>query len=322
MADQRKKRKHAVAKKPILTLRVKGPSVRSGRISIPDLIRICSEAQNSLNRQAEAIEGFKTMHPGPVKDLIRKECTLDLVHVGKGSTTLSFMPAEPQARLDFPNQKSFASDVIERLAQTIKSLGNGKGKDLEIDEGVLQGLYGLGGIAEGRRITEIVWISPKEGSRKRIAAKVNKVVRERVATRLSSPRKQTAQVDGILDMADFKPNDLKCRIDPAIGASVLCTFEERDATRVQSLLREPIRVIGEGTFQPYTQRLESLHIRTIERLPSLSLGEGNYYSESSFADLAASQKIKPVKNAVELGGGFPIDENIDQFLEEIYKARK
>jgi parvulin-like peptidyl-prolyl isomerase len=42
---------------------------------------------------------------------------------------------------------------------------------------------------------------------------------------------------------------------------------------------------------------------------------------SSFADLAASQKIKPTKNAVELNGGFPGDENIDQFLDEIYRAR-
>ena len=42
---------------------------------------------------------------------------------------------------------------------------------------------------------------------------------------------------------------------------------------------------------------------------------------SSFADLAASQKVKPTKNAVELSGGFPRDENIDQFLDEIYKAR-
>jgi len=322
MTIHRKKRKHKAPKKAILTIRVKGPSVRSGRISIPDLIRICSEAQNSLNRQAEAIEGFKTMHPGPVKDVIRKECTLDLVRIGKGSTTLSFMPAEPQQRLDFPNQRSFASDAVEQLAQNIRSLGNSKGKELEIDEGVLQGIYEFGGIVEGRRITEIEWISPKGGSHKRIAAKVNKVVRERVAARLSSPRKQTAQIDGMLDMADFKPNDLKCRIDPAIGASVLCTFEERDASRVQSLMREPIRVIGEGTFQPYTQRLESLHIRTIERLPSLSLGEGNYYSESSFSDLAARQKIKPAKSATELSGGFPGDENIDQFLEEIYKARK
>jgi len=42
---------------------------------------------------------------------------------------------------------------------------------------------------------------------------------------------------------------------------------------------------------------------------------------SSFADLAASQKIKPTKNAVELSGAFPPDENIDQFLDEIYEAR-
>jgi hypothetical protein len=322
MAGQKTKTKQMAGKKPILTLRVKGPGVRSGRISIPDLIQICSEAQNSLNRQAEAVEGFKTMHPGPVKNVIRKGCTLDLVRIGKGSTTLSFVPAESQQPLAFPGQTTFASDVIERLAVTIRDIGNGKGKGLEIDEGVLQGIYGLGGIAEGRRITEIEWISPKTGSHKRVAAKVNKVVRERVAARLSSPRKQTAQIDGMLDMADFKPNELRCRIDPAVGAPVPCTFEERDASQVQSLLREPVRVIGEGTFQPYTQRLESLHIRTIDRLPSLSLGEGNYYSETSFADLAAKQKIKPTKNASDLSGGFPSDENIDQFLEEIYKARK
>ena len=42
---------------------------------------------------------------------------------------------------------------------------------------------------------------------------------------------------------------------------------------------------------------------------------------SSFAELAGSQKIKPTNNALELSGGFPIDENIDQFLDEIYKAR-
>jgi hypothetical protein len=319
---RRIKKKHRATKKPILKLRVSGPGIRSGRISIPDLIRICSEAQNSLNRQAEAIEGLKTVHPGPVREMIRKECTLDLIRIGKGSTTLSFMRAEPQQRLDFPNQKTFASDAVEQIAQAIKSLGKGNNNGPEIDAGVLQGIYGLGGLAEGMRISEIEWISPKMGNHKRVAAKLNKIVRERVAARLSAPRKLSAQVDGILDMADFKPNDLKCRIDPAIGAPVLCTFEERDASRVQSLLREPVRVIGEGTFQPYTQRLESLHIQTIERLQSLSLGEGNYYSESSFADLAASQKVKPVKDTEELSGGFPSDENIDQFLEEIYRARK
>lgn len=316
------KRKYVTSRKPILTLRVKGPSVRSGRISVPDLIRICEEAQNSVNRQAEAKEGLKTVHPGPVRNSIRKGCTLDLVHIGKGSTTLSFVSAEPQDRLEFPGQTTFASDVIEELAQTIKALGTDKNKNIELEAGVLEGLYSLGGITDGRRITEIEWIAPKMGTKRPVTGKINKVVRERVASRLSSPRKQNAQVDGVLDMADFKPNDLKCRIDPAIGAAVLCTFEERDASLIQSLLREPVRATGEGTFQPYTLRLESLRIKTIERLPSLSLGEGNYYAESSLSDLATQQKVKPLKTVVELSGGFPSDENIDKFLDEIYKARK
>jgi hypothetical protein len=321
MAGQTKK-KHSTRAKPILTLRVKGPSVRSGRIPIPDLIRICQEAQNSVNRQAEAREGLKTIHPGPVKSSIRKECTLELIHIGKGSTTLSFIPAEPQERLQFLDQKTFVSDVIRDVAQALKTLGNGRGSQVELDAGVLQSLYAFGGITDGKRITEIEWISPKNGAHKGVSGKVNKLIRERAAARLNSPRKQNAQVDGVLDMADFKPNELKCRIDPAIGGAVFCTFDERDASVVQSLLREPVRVTGEGTFQPYTQRLESLHIKTIERLPSLSLGDGNFYAESSLADLAASQKIKPLKNVSELSGGFPNDENIDTFLEEIYKARK
>lgn len=316
------KKKRGGTKETVLKLKVKGPAVRSGRISVPDLIRICQEAQNSVNRQAQAMEGRKTIHPGPIKDAIRKGCTLDLVRIGKGSTTLCFVPTEPQKRIPFPDQTTFASDVVEGLAKTIKQFRNGKGKDLAVDEGVLQSIYALGGIAEGSRISEIVWISPKTEGHKRIAVKVNKVLHERVAKRLSHPRKQTVQVDGVLDMADFKPNDLKCRVDPAYGAPVLCTFEERDSSQVQSLLREPVRVIGEGTFQAYTERLESLHIHTIERLPSLSLGEGNFYAESSLADLAAKQKVKPVKSIVELAGGFPEDENIDQFLDEIYKARK
>ena len=316
------KTKRLPANRTVLELRVRGPAVRSGRISIPDLIRICTEAQNSINKQAEAKEGRNTIHPGPVKGDIRKECTLDLIRVGRGSTTLSFVTEESQESLDFPDQARFISDVVTEVAHIIKSLGHSKSTEREIDPGVLQGIYEFGGIADGRRIAEIEWIAPKAGLHRRVTAKINKAVRERVASRLSSPRKQTAQVDGVLDMADFKPNELKCRIDPAIGVAVFCTFEERDAHRVQSLLREPVRAIGEGTFQPYTQRLESLHIHAIERLPSLSLGEGNYYSEPSLGDLAASQKVKAVKSSADLSGGFPSDENIDQFLEEIYKARK
>lgn len=315
------RRKKRISEKPVLEVRAKGPGVRRGRIPVPDLIRICEDAQKAVNRQAESMEGRKTLHPGPITDAIRQECTLELIGLKPGSTRLQFGLAKPQVPL-FCDQTTLGSDVVGEVALAIKSLGNGKGTAREVDAGVLQALYSLGAVAESKRITEIEWISPKAGERKRVAAPVNRRMRERVAATISSPRKVQRQIDGVLDMADFKPNDLKCRIDPAIGASVICTFDERDATQVQLLMRQPVRVIGEAVIAPYTDRVETLHIHNIERLPSLSLGKGNFFAESSLSELAASQKVKPLKDISTLASGFPPDEDIDEFLEEIYSARK
>lgn len=296
--------------------------MRSGRIPVPDLIRICQEAQNTVNRQAEANEGRETIHPGPITRAIQHECTLELLAIKKGSTTLQFVFAKPQLRLPFTDIGVFGSEVINDLAETIKALGNGAKRHIEIDPGVLHSLYTFSAITESSgRISEIDWIAPKN-SGKRIVAPVNQVVRERAAARLSTPEKAVVHIDGILDMADFKPKERKCRIDPAIGASVMCTFDESHANQVQALLRKPVRAKGEALLQARTRRIESLHIHNIERLPSLSLGEGNFFSPRSISDLASAQKVKPAKNISSLAGGFPSDENIDEFLEEIYSARR
>lgn len=312
----------AKAEKPVLQLKIRGPGVRSGRIPVPDLIRLCHEAQNAVNRQAEANEGRKTIHPGPITNAIQHECTLELVAIKKGSTTLQFGFAKPQIPLPFAEAGAFGIEVISDVAETIKALGNGSGNRRDFDAGVLQGLYGLGAVAESKRISELEWIAPKTNSRKRIVAPVNRTVREHVAQRLSSPRSAIVHVDGVLDMADFKPKEYKCRIDPAIGASVMCTFDESRANEVQSLLRKPVRVTGEAVLQAHSNRIESLHIQTIRRLPSLSLGEGNFFASPSLSELASIQKVKPIKDASSLAGGFPQDEDVDEFLAEIYNARK
>ena len=316
--QRKEKRPHS--ERPILELRAKGPGVRPGRVPVPDLIRICEEAQRAINRQAEALQGRKTLHPGPISEELRQECTLELIGLKRGSTRLQFGLAKPQTNIPFPDQATFSEEVVGELAKTIKSLGNGNKH--ESDPGVLQALYSLSAVTEQRRILEIEWIALKSGARRRLAASVNRKVRERAAARLSSPRKAIRQIDGILDMADFKPDDLKCRIDPAIGAPVLCTFEERNATQVQLLIRPSVRVIGEATIAPYSDRIDNLLIQTIERLPSLSLGKENFFKESSISELASIQKVKPIKDMSTFASGFPVDEDIDEFLEEIYSARR
>jgi hypothetical protein len=306
--------------RPILELRARGPGVRPGRVPVPDLIRICEEAQKAVNRQAEALEGRKTLHPGPISDQLRQECTLELIGIKRGSTRLQFGLARSQTPIPFPDQATFGEDVIGELAKTIKSLGNDNKR--EADPGVLQALYGLSSFAQRKKISEIEWIAPKSSTRKKIIAPLTLKVHDRVAVRLSAPRKAQRQVDGILDMADFKPDDLRCRIDPAIGAPVTCTFDERNSTEVQLLIRQAVRVCGEATIAPYSDRVESLHIQKIERLPSLSLGKDNFFAESSLSELVSAQKVKPIKDMSSFASGFPEEEDIDAFLEEIYAARK
>jgi hypothetical protein len=303
---------------PVLTLKIDGPAVRSGRISVPDLIKICQDAQSAVNRQAEALEGRKTLHPGPTTKIIQHECTLELIGIRKGSTNLDFGLAKQQIPLPFEDMYNFGTQVVNELAETIRSLGSGN-KKRDLDPGVLQSIYGLGSVVKGGRVTKLDWIAPQPG-KKRILASLNEKVLMRAATQLSGPRYKLTQVDGVLDMADFSRRDRKCRIDPAIGASVPCTFGPEHENDVQALLRQPVRVIGLGKILPHADRVESLEIQKIDPLPSLSLGEGNFFLASSIEHLAASQGIKPLRDVSSLGG-LLADDEVEDFIAEIYNSR-
>lgn len=310
-----KKRKSS----PILQLKLRGPGVARGRIAVPDLIKICQEAQNVINKQAEAMKGRKTIHLGPTSGTIQQECTLELIGIKKGSTTLQFGLAKPQIPFEF--KEEFGVNVVAEVAATIRSLGSRKPRT--IDPGLLLSVYELSGVVEGGRVSGIRWVAAQRNGHKRASsAPITKTVRERAASRLSHPQKAIVYVDGILDMADFKPKERKCRIDPPIGVSIMCVFEPERENEIYQLLRKPVRVKGEATLQPYTDRIECVHIDEISALPSLSLGEGNFFTRSSIAELAEIQNVKPLTDPSVLAGGIPNDQDVDEFLGEIYSTRK
>jgi hypothetical protein len=285
---------------------------------LPDLIKICQELQNALTREAEALEGRKTIHPGPATKSIQHECTLELVGIKRGSTRLEFDLAKPQPAL-VPDM-DFGVEVVRELTGTIKSIGNGNRKSIE--PGVLQALYGLGSILQTKRVSSIEISMPRRGHTPAHKAVFDRRVVERVAARLSSPREAVIQIDGTLDMADFKDKDLKCRIDPPVDASIMCSFDANQADLVYSLMRKPVRLSGLATFQPYTDRIESVRIRQLEPLPALFMSERNFFTGQTIEELARCQEVKPIQNVAVLSGGFPTDEDVDEFIEEIYSARK
>ena len=306
--------------KPILRLKIDGPGMRKGRIPIPELILVCKEAQNAINKQAEALRKKKTYHPGPIDHSIQEECTLELIAIhGNSPTTLDFDLRKPQRALDF--REEFGTIAIREVAKTIAGLRK-KSAD-GFDPGVLLRLYSLTGAISPKLISRIDWITPgHNGHERTISAAITKTVRTNVAKRLSSPRKAPVEVDGVLEMADFKKEDYKCRIDPPIGLPVLCTFDPQRADEIYSLLRKYVRVKGEGTIHPYTDKIELMHIGEIIPLSPMALSDQSFFANPSIGDLMAANNVQPLNDLSVLAGGIPPDEDVDEMLRVIYDARK
>jgi hypothetical protein len=305
---------------PILKLRIEGPGVRSGAISVPDLVLICQAAQDAVNRQAEAMRGGQSLRPGPKSSVVYQECTLELTGIKKGSTVLPFALARPQQPLPIPEMTTFGREVVLEVATAVKNIGARKlRKDKHFEPGLLASLRQLGEVLD-KDVTRIEWIVPSDG-RRSFKAVFDKRVRERVNERIKEPSTRTENVEGILEMADFKEQDHKCRIHPSIGQPIVCTFKPEQEQQVYDALRKPVRIVGTATINPHHERIESIAIDSLGVIEQLSIGAKEFHSGRSLEQLAEAQGVTPLENPKALIGGWPDGEDVDQFLEEIYLTR-
>ncbi len=145
-------------------------------------------------------------------------------------------------------------------------------------------------------------------------------VRDRIAAKLKQPTRATTFIDGTLEMVDFKPGEHKCRIMPALGQAVICSFTDDQEERIQEFLRKPVRLTGEATRAPHTDRIE-LRVQGIEPIPSFAVGAGEFSKPPNLQDLAANQGIRPLSDPGTLRGVFSQGDNLDEMLDEIYRER-
>ncbi len=181
-ATASKRDKSADRRDSVLKIKVKGLGVRSGGISVPNLIGICAAAQNAIKTQAEALN---------IGAAILDECTLELIAGKNGSTTLLFGFAKRQS--DRIGQSLAGRQAVSEVAGVIGSLGNGTRR--QIDPAVLKSVYDLSAVAQSQGISELKWIVPQPGH-KAVEATLDRNVREQAAKRLSAAPFREAQADG------------------------------------------------------------------------------------------------------------------------------
>ena len=266
------------------------------------------------------MRGGQSLRPGPKSSVVYQECTLELTGIKRGSTVLPFALAKPQQPLPIPEMTTFGREVVLEVATAVKTMGARKlRKGSHFEPGLLDSLRQLGEVLD-RNVTKIEWIVPCNG-RRSVRAIFDKRVRERVIERIKIPSTRTETVEGVLEMADFKEQDHKCRIHPPIGQPIVCTFRPEQEQEVYDALRKPVRIVGTATVNPNNDRVESIAIQSIGVIEQLLIGAREFHMGRSLQQLAEAQGIAPLNDPKLLVGGWPDGEDVDEFLEDIYLSR-
>jgi hypothetical protein len=324
-AAKKHSRESSVSKHPNYALKVEieGPGVHKKSIAIPDLIHICEAIQSAVHRQAEVMERptAQTLRRGPITTSAQQECTLELTSITAGSTALSFKYAKPQQSLPMPGSTNFGADVLVRVAEAVKGFEKKKRPNEDIDPGVLDSLRALGQVLDRKAIARIKLDVPyHNGKRTSVKAVINTAVRARIEARVRTPKEVPLTIEGKLEMADFKEAAKACRIHPPIGLSVQCSFEPELEEHVYAALRRPARLTGRAKINPNTGRPQDFRIEKIEILDELLLGAKDFFARRSLEQLAEAQGVSPLANPAELTGGWPEDENVDEFVTAVQES--
>jgi hypothetical protein len=294
--------------KPLLTIKVTGPAVKPGRIPVPLLLKICGEAQTAVNRQAEVLEGNKSIRPGPHLKVVSRECTLELMSLKKGSTRLNFASLSDQGALS----ESIRMEAISAVPEALKSVSRKRGPLPNI--GVLDSLNNLGDVFD-KGVTKLQFIIPAHNGNKRISVDYDRKLRPRIQARLQPALPldvPSLVVDGTSLEGTLELTEGKGRIVPAVGSPLAFNFGSDKAETVLGATRKPVKV----KVDPRTHKLKEIEITS----PHEVFG-GDFFTAKTVDQLIAEQGIHPITHLEALSGAIP-DEDVDEMVADIYRERQ
>jgi hypothetical protein len=266
---------------------------------LAELARITGGLQLTLERVALALTGSSARGRRP-RDIV-EAVRLDVAGFRSGSVVIDVFRA--------------GDDDAELLDESFRVLEGGctalrMGQDLppSFTPHVLNGLRELAGGVNSGNLTSIRVDRP--GGRPFVIDAVFRDQLQRVATRADDEREAT--VVGRLQMGDFSPAALRCRID-TIAGSVLADFgaELRDA--VLDVMDQLVMATGAAELQPDGATVRLLHLSAIESLPGVPM--------SRLATLQRQQQVAPLSDIEELFGP-ESDDDFAPFLDAISSARR
>lgn len=259
-----------------LTLTVTGPGATGGRLALSEMARVAGELQATLERIALGLVGQVRVGAGRRPQDIVEAVRLDVTGLRGGSAILDIAP---------PDATLIEHGLLAESLGTLQGISLAIVKQHALPEAatpqVIDGLLRLaGGLSPGN--VTLIELRRTGGSQPLLT--VDAQFQQSLRT-LRHRRTASVTIIGRLQMGDFAPSALKCRVD-SFDASVSCSFD--DGLRSDVLAAMDQLVMATGTAEFSGQVLRSLAIE------SLRVVEGA--ATHALHDLAEQQAVSPVED--------------------------
>ncbi len=310
-------------------IKVEGPNVKPGRISLEDFLRLGQEMLRAVERVALVLQGSAdSQRAGRRPQDIRAAISLDIVEITHGSPSTVIRFDRSNTQLAIPDA-DLGLQAFEQFVQGLRAItSDSTSYPPGYDAGVLLAIRDAGRLFD-RGVDRIEFTL---GQRPQpLRAQYNREGYTRIQKRIAGPQVNQRSIEGRLLMADFKERGARLRVHPSSGEPVICLFDESLRDEVYRNILHFVRVTGEAREDPVSNRIASISISDIERieakedqvtdvLPTGAPLPGDFWQAMSFEELAAVQGVGPLTNIDALVGTWPGDVN-DHFEESVHTLR-
>ena len=313
---------------PLLKIRFDGEAVGPGKISVGHLLRFLTNLDKALQRTGRILAGeAEIVRRGRPLRSIKEELALDLVLLAQGSPAAVLGFDRRQAQTPLPGMDlglmilEKAITGLEYIQKSDDALPAG------CDAGVLMAWRDVGTLfSQGIRNIEFT-LNHRETPLRTVFTPQGFV---RIQERIKGPQTNIREIEGRLLMADFKEHGTRCRVHPPVGDPVLCLFDEEQKDEVLENILHYVRIVGEATEDPFTEKITSIKIHDIVRLEDREdaavdlLPQGTpisrgFWESQSLDELAQEQNVKPMADVRALFGTWPgeVDDGFEKAIDEL-----
>lgn len=282
-----------------LQLKLDGPLVADNRLPLSELVRVTQQLRGALRDVATVLSGHgPSRRTGRVTRVIEESTDLRIVaapRAGSFALELEAPPAAPEQQEDLPTDMgpALTERSVEAFVAGLELLSDeGDALPAGYDRGVLRSLLPFR-TALQKGVNGITLTATRASSAPQRAT-IDSAKIDTAARLIKKPVRAPASAEGMLLMVDF--GSLECRIDRPPRPSVSCFFDEKDRDVVHQAVRQFVRVVGEGQYEPDSAEPSRIWAAEITVLETLGFDPAAFWQERELPQLADEQGARPYRH--------------------------